>query len=255
MKYLALTLLVFNSLLSFANYSAYEIAEEADRRYSGYQDSTANMEMILIDKNGETDSRKLLVKNIENTHLNTEKTLMIFKSPLDVKGTALLTWSEDGLADKQWVYLPAIKRVKAISSSNKSGAFMGSEFTYEDLSPLDIDKYSYKYIGHEKINSEDCFVYERQPKEIDSGYSKHKLWVDKSEYRIQKIQYYDRKGDHVKTLSFKNYNFHSAKFWRPSSMHMINLQTGKATTLEFNNYEFSSGLTDFDFSRTILKSN
>lgn len=233
---------------------AYDIALEADRRYSGFGDSQANLTMTLISKKGQKDIRELKVMNFEDEATAGEKTLMVFRKPTDIEGTALLTWSTPGKDDEQWLYLPAIKRVKAISSRNKSGAFMGSEFTYEDLTPQDVEKYDYSYIGEETVNGVPCFAYDRTPKESNSGYTKQTFWVDQEEYRTQKIHFFDHKSRHTKVLTFAGYQQYEGRFWRPASMYMENLETGRATTLELSGYEFSIGLSADDFSQMVLKS-
>ncbi len=98
--------------------------------------------------------------------------------------------------------LPALKRVKRISSRNKSGPFMGSEFAFEDLGSQEVAKYTYKWLHDEEYNSLDCFVLERRPAYEHSGYTRQEVWVDKAEYRIQKVKYYDRKNSLLKTQTF-----------------------------------------------------
>jgi len=135
-----------------------------------------------------------------------DKSMSIFDRPRDVKGTAMLTYSHALEPDNQWLYLPALKRVKRISSSNKSGPFMGSEVAYEDLSSQEVEKYSYKYLGDEVFDGHDCFIVERIPAYKYSGYKLQEVWYDKAEYRPLKIVYYDRKGALLKTQRFTQYN-------------------------------------------------
>ncbi|HSJ48359.1 MAG TPA: outer membrane lipoprotein-sorting protein, partial [Gammaproteobacteria bacterium] len=105
------------------------IAREADRRDQGWGDSSASMAMILRNSQGDESHRQVRVRNLE-VEGDGDKTLTIFDEPLDVKGTALLTYSHKTGPDDQWLYLPSLARVKRISSRNKSGPFMGSEFAY-----------------------------------------------------------------------------------------------------------------------------
>ncbi|RBW48911.1 outer membrane lipoprotein-sorting protein [Marinobacter sp. F3R11] len=232
----------------------YDIAVEADRRHSGYGDSEAEVVMTLINKTGDEDRRTLTVKELEGgTATDNDKSLMSFNHPRDIAGTALLTWSVPGEDDLQWLYLPAIKRVKAISSSNRSGAFMGSEFTFEDLSPQDVDDYEYEYLGEKELNGELCFVYERRPKDRDSGYTKEVLWVDQSEYRTRQVHFYDHKNEHTKTLTLIGYELYNDEFWRPSELFMENHETGRKTRMAFSNYQFGQGLRDSDFNRSQLR--
>jgi len=229
-----------------------EIATEADKRESGFIDSTAEMKMELKNKQGQTSIRKVRVKTLE-VEGDGDKGLSIFDTPADIKGTASLTYSHSLKPDEQWLYLPALKRVKRISSKNKSGPFMGSEFAYEDISSQEIEKYTYKYIKDETINGIDCFVVERYPAYKHSGYTRQVAWVNKEEYRPEKIDFYDRKNTLLKTLNYTDYQQYLNKFWRADTMHMVNHQTGKSTTLSWNNYQFKTGLTEKDFNRNSLK--
>lgn len=229
-----------------------EIAKEADKRDTGFIDSTAKMLMELKNKQGQTNTRKVRVKTLEVTG-DGDKGLSIFDTPADIKGTASLTFSHALKPDEQWLYLPALKRVKRISSKNKSGPFMGSEFAYEDISSQEVEKYTYKYIKDEVLNGIDCFLVERYPEYKHSGYTRQVAWVNKQEYRAEKIDFYDRKNVLLKTLTYSGYQQYLGKFWRADIMHMVNHQTGKSTTLNWENYQFKTGLTDDDFNRNSLK--
>ena len=128
------------------------IAQEADRRDSGFGNYTNDVEMILKNKQGQESTRKIRSKTLEVAD-DGDKSLTIFDEPRDVQGTALLSFTHKEGPDDQWLYLPALKRVKRISSDNKSGPFMGSEFAYEDITSQEVDKYTYKYISDEKLIS------------------------------------------------------------------------------------------------------
>lgn len=231
----------------------FEIAEEGDRRGQGFVDSTNTMKMVLKDKAGNSSERDMRVKTLEGPDDDGDKTLIIFDTPRDQKGTALLTFTHAQGDDDQWLYLPALKRVKKISSSNKSGPFMGSEFSFEDMSGPEVDKYDYKWIRDETYNGQDVFVIESYPKDENSGYTKIVSWIDKENYRTLKSDYYDRKKSHLKTLTAKDFKLYKKKFWRPGSLVMVNLQNGKSTILVNEEIVFNTGLKDSDFNKNSLK--
>jgi len=228
------------------------IAVESEKRDTGFGDFTAELTMILKNRHGETSERYIRSKTLEVIG-DGDKTLSIFDKPRDVKGTAFLSFSHKEGPDDQWLYLPALKRVKKISSNNKSGPFMGSEFAFEDLSSQEVEKYTYKYVGDDVIDGMNCFMLERDPVDKKSGYSVQIVWIDKDEYRPLKIDYYDRKSSLLKTLTFSNYKQYLDKYWRASEMNMVNHQTGKSTRLEWKDYKFATGLTDRDFDKNSLK--
>jgi outer membrane lipoprotein-sorting protein len=229
------------------------IATEADRRNDGFGDTSSTMQMILRNRHGEESKREIRSKVLE-TKGDGDKSMIVFDQPKDVAGTALLTYTHKGVDDDRWLYLPAVKRVKRIASSNKSGPFMGSEFAYEDLGSQEPEKYTYKYLRDEAFDGKDCFVFERYPKDKDSGYTRMVVWMDKAEYRPLKLEYYDRKQSLLKTLTLTDFQQYLGKFWRPGKLDMVNHQTGKSTTLVFKNYKFKNGFKERDFDQNALQS-
>ena len=228
------------------------IIQEADRRDTGFQDSKANAEMILRNRHGDQNVRDMEVSILE-VNGDGDKSLIVFDRPRDIKNTALLTFSHAIEPDDQWIFLPAIKRVKRIASKNKSGPFVGSEFAYEDMSSQEVAKYTYKWLHDEACGDLECFVVEAYPAYEHSGYTRLVMWIDKEEYRPQKIVYYDRKNDLLKTQTLKDYRRYVDQYWRAHDILMENHQTGKSTTLKWSDYVFRAGLRDGDFTRNALK--
>lgn len=230
-----------------------KIATNASARGDGFGNFTARQAMVLRNKQGQESRRQLRVKVLEVAG-DGDKSLMVFDEPRDVKGTALLTHAHKQEADDQWLYLPALKRVKRISSSNKSGSFMGSEFSYEDLSPPEVEKFTYRYLRDEPCGDLTCTVCERFPVDKKaSGYSRQVIWQDKDELRTWKVEYFDRKDAHLKTLSIGKYKQYLDKYWRAGEMNMVNHLTGKSTDLTWADYQFRTKLKERDFSKTGLK--
>ncbi|MGB1800286.1 MAG: outer membrane lipoprotein-sorting protein [Gammaproteobacteria bacterium] len=228
------------------------IAEEADKRDTGWVDQTANMNMILKNKQGDEHTRVMRITTLE-VQGDGDKSLLSFDNPKDIKGTAFLSHTHSLTPDDQWLYLPALKRIKRISSSNKSGPFVGSEYAYEDLSSQEVEKYTYKWLRDETIDGKDSFVIERYPQYKHSGYTRQIIWLDKEMYQPNKLEFYDRKNALLKTLLFQEYQQYLNQYWRPGVMEMTNHQTGKSTTLTWTDYQFKNGLTDRDFDKNTLK--
>lgn len=230
----------------------FAIAIEDDKRDNGFQDFTASMVMILKNRQGEESSRKIRNKTLEVKN-DGDKSLSIFDWPRDVKGTALLNFTHKTGNDDQWLYLPALKRVKRISSANKSGSFMGSEFSYEDITSQEVEKYTYKWIRDEEYRDEKCFVFERYPVYKNSGYTRQVVWLDHKDYKILQIKFYDRKGALLKILNQSDFKQYLGKYWYPGTMYMENHQTGKSTLVTWKNYKFRNGLGSKDFNKSSLK--
>ncbi|WP_321393397.1 outer membrane lipoprotein-sorting protein [Emcibacter sp.] len=230
------------------------IAEEMDRRDLGFGDSVSELEMILTNRQGKTATRYLKIKALEvqDRELG-DKSLVIFDRPPDVKGTVLLTHSKILEPDDQWIYFPALGqkgRIKRIDSRSKSGPFMGSEFSYEDMSSREVGKYNYKWLRDEACGQMTCHVVESYPLYEGSGYTKIISWIDTGEYRVHKIEFFNRGGAHFKTLILSNYQKYLDKFWRAHDLYMVNNLTGKNTRLLMSRFEFRQGLEDRDFTRS-----
>ncbi len=227
------------------------IAEEADRRDLGFGDFTVEGRMILSDSQGQSSARAFrnMVKERTDPGLG-DMSVIVFDEPRDVRGTGLLTHANiEPEDDDQWLYLPAVKRVKRISSSNRTGKFVSSEFSYEDLGGQEVADYDYKWLRDEPCpnNGGTCFVSERTPRNAKSGYSRTVVWIDQAEYRIDQIEFYNRRGEFEKVMSFEGYQQYLGKFWRPDVIRMVNKQTGKSTELAWSNYVFGAGLEERDF--------
>ncbi len=228
------------------------IAKLAEASDQGFGDFKSSITMTLKDRHGNTSVREMRNATLEGVD-DGDKTLIIFDTPRDVKGSAVLTWTHKEKSDDQWLYLPALKRVKRIASRNKSGPFMGSEFAYEDLASQEIEKYSYRFLREEKLNGADCYVIERDPVDKYSGYSTLETWIHKDRLTAEKVVFYDRKKSLLKTLTMEGYHQYKEKHWRADVFKMINHQKGKETTLEWKGYRFKNGLKDRDFQQTALK--
>jgi len=249
---LLLGLIAFDTHAETPEEKGRAIAIESYRRDQGYGDFGVDLEMILKNRHGDESQRKIRVTTLEGTS-DGVKSHTIFNEPADVKGTGLLTFSHKVDDDDQWLYLPALKRVKRITSSNKSGSFMGSEFAFEDIGSQEVEKYTYRFLREETLEGQPCFVMQRNPVSKYSGYTRQVVWTDKTEYRPHKIDYYDRKGSLLKTLTWKDYKRYLNKVWRADEMLMLNHQNGKSTLLRWTNYKFGNGLKDADFNQERLK--
>ena len=237
---------------SAADTTGLQIARDSRAREEGFGNFTARQAMVLRNKHGQESRRQLRVKVLEVPG-DGDKSLFVFDEPRDVQGTALLVHAKREGADDQWLYLPALNRVKRISSSNRSGSFMGSEFAYEDMTAPEVEKFTYRYLREEACGELTCTVSERFPVDRKSGYSRQVVWRDKEELRVRKVEYYDRKDAHLKTLTLGNYEQYLDRYWRAGEMTMENHLTGKSTVLTWTDFQFRTDLDDRDFSRTGLR--
>jgi len=228
------------------------LAQEADTRDSGWRDQRARLEMTLRNRHGDESRRALEVSTLEIAG-DGDRSLTVFKSPRDIAGTAFLSYTHALEPDDQWLFLPALKRVKRIASANKSGPFVGSEFAYEDLSSSELPKYEYRWLRDETLDGRLAFVIEERPVYPHSGYTRRVVWLDQQMYQPLQVEFYDRRNSLLKTLTASGYTLHLERYWRPATMLMVNHQTGKRTTLNWLDYRFGNGLTGRDFDQNTLK--
>ncbi len=225
-----------------------EIAQASDSANNGYVGEYSEMEMVLINAHGDRTTRKFVTDTAETAD-DGDRSVSMFLWPADVKGTKILTWTHKTDDDDQWLYLPSLKRVKRISSKNKSGSFMGSEFAYEDLGSQEVEKYSYRYLGDEQIEGYDCYRLERIPVSSKSGYSKQIVWMAKDILNPVRIEYYDRKEELLKVAEFRDYRKVDG-FNRAHEIETKNVQTLKSSVITWSartlgkTYDDSSFLSD-----------
>lgn len=236
----------------------FAIAERNDVSDAGFGTSTVELTMTLADPSGRTTTRDLRIDTREKEGTgNGDRSVTVFYSPRDVEGTALLTHSKVIESDDQWLYLPALRRTKRISSSNKSGPFVGSEFAFEDIAGAELGKYEYTYletvtetVGDQEMELDkvECIpAYER------SGYDKIHCYFDTEVFQARKFDFFDRGGQKLKTLILDDYRQYDESFWRPHTQTMTNHITGKETLLEFGDYEFGVDLDERDFEPEALE--
>ncbi|NMM42714.1 outer membrane lipoprotein-sorting protein [Pseudoalteromonas arctica] len=197
----------------------------------------------------------MLQKDIEQD----EVMVLAIKAPADVRDISFLMRSYDeGTAqeDEQWMYLPAFRKVRRISATDKRGAFMGSEYSYYDLDKLRITDFDSKIVKSESVNGVETHVIERTPKSQDvinkSGYYKLITWVDKDRKLILKQQYFDTKGILFKQLDVDKVDKIQG-FWTITASTMTNFIENKKSTLLFHETLYNQGIADATFRKSKLK--
>lgn len=231
--------------------SSVDIAKKSYEVISGYGSSVSKTTMVLKNAEGIENIRKLEIKKLETN--DGDRSLIVFLYPLDIKNTKLLSFEQIGGDDKQWLYLPALKRVKRISSSNKSGSFMASEFSYEDIASQNYKNYVYD--GEARIINKDgqeYFQITRVPKDKNSGYSRQIVYIDTKSYLARFGAYYDKQNRLLKEVAFLEYK-KLDDLYRIQKIDMHNVQTGKSSLLILDEDKIEAGLKPYDFSKRALK--
>jgi hypothetical protein len=204
--------IALSSAMAFASQSAYDIMKKADERDDG-SSLSGTIKMVLIDKHGNKRIRvmKSYQKDIDE---NTEHKSIFFLSPSDVKNTAFLNYDYKNVNNKeddQWMYLPALKKTKRIPTSDKDSSFMGSDFTYSDMTAKELNDYDYKLIKSSAIKRKagkvPVWIIESTPKNKkvmkETGYSKSIYYVRKDNYVVSRAKLYMTKGKKVKYMDIR----------------------------------------------------
>ncbi len=227
------------------------IAKSYKKANTGFKDFQASVEMIINSRGSQKKQMYFQLKVLETN--GGDKSLFKFNRPKSVKGTAFLSFTQRIGEDEQWIFLPSLKRVKRISSPNKSASFMGSGLSYEDLNSFELEKFSYKFLRNEVFSNENFKVVRQVPQYENSGYKYIDVWYNTSKNIIGKMVFYDRKESLLKTLTYSNRRLFQNKFWKARMVSVENHQTGETTVLNFTNFRFNTGLTNKNFNKNSLR--
>jgi hypothetical protein len=222
-----------------------QIMQKVDTRIIP-KDMMAMMKMDLIDKKGNVRSRAM-----KTYRMSDDKQIMWFLEPADVKGSSFLRLSHEDRDDDMWLYLPAFGKVRRIASHAKSGNFMGSDFTYEDLGDRKLKDYTYKLLKEETIGDKACWVIESIPKQdVTTDYAKIVSWIWKDDYLAVKEEFYDKKGNlkKVKSIDIQRVD----KYWVPSKVTMEDLKSEHKTELLFDQISVDTGLKNEIFDTSYM---
>lgn len=254
-KVQVVTMAIFLAMATFVSaqeeISGLKIIENVYNRPTG-KDMQSDLTMTLTDSRGNQRVRE--IKQFLKDFDKMEKKIMFFISPADVRNTSFMNWSydEQGKDDDQWIYLPALKRVKRISSDSKSDYFMGSDFTYDDLGARHPTDDTHKRLREEMIDGENCHVVESIPKEEEYMYSRTITWISQDKWIGLKKEFYDEDGELLKILSVKKYEKISG-YYIILHTEMHNVQKDHTTKMELKNVTIDSSIPDNKFSERMMK--
>ena len=242
-------------ILLFFGFSIFAIGLFADAKGDGIAKKTFDLpkpndtyqviKMILIDSNNNRKERKLTMYS-KKTYKGTNS-FIEFHEPADVKGSRFLTIGYDEGDDDQRLYLPALGKVRKISSSSKGGSFMGSGLNYYDMEVRSYSDSTYKHIGEDTYNRNECFMLESYPKDPDSPYSKTVSLVDKQTFVSRKIDCYDKNNRLEKIINMVEIKQIKGYFINLKITVDNKLQNSK-TLLVFQNMQINTGLRDDIFT-------
>jgi len=228
-----------------------EVMEKVDARDDG-KTMVSTSKMVLTNRQGRQRERQ--TKMIRKDYGQDEKSLFVFLQPADVAGTAFLNWSYDDASkdDDKWLYMPALRKVRRIASSNTGDYFMGTDFTYDDMGQREPEEDNHKLVREEKLDGLDCWVVESTPIEDDYQYAKVIKWVNKEYLLAVKAEFYDKKGRYLKTMTSSDIQKIDG-IWTAFSRFMDNKQEKHTTLLKIQAVHYNKTVSDRLFKVASLK--
>ncbi len=242
MKFNIFIFIIISSFLHSNTLTGYDLAKFMDQKKQPLSSKT-EISMKLINLKKDRIKRKEMVSITKD---DGNKMLLFFKTPKRDKGVGFLK-IEDSNNDKLSLFIPKLKKIRRISSSNQSDSFMGSDLSFEDMLSRDLDDYMYNIISE----SDSMYVLESISKDIESEYSKHVSWITKEDLLIKKEESYDKKNMLLKSKSFKQVKM--KEYHIISEIDVTNIQKNHRTVLNINTLEVDGNIGDDTFKEINLK--
>jgi outer membrane lipoprotein-sorting protein len=236
--------------LAQAELSAAQVVERMLKQDAfGWDDAETTVRMVLMDGKGE--KRERVMESLRRKKNGQLSSVVRFRSPQDVAGTAFLMLERDKGESEQHIYLPGLKRTRRIVGREREGSFMGSDFSYADFERRDTRESTHKRLPDEDLGGVKTYVIESTPTK-DSTYSKIETWVRQDNFLPLRIRFYDKSGKLLKTFYTKRIRTMEG---RPVIVEaqMINKQTGHSTELLLDNLRPQKDIPDTAFTPTALE--
>jgi hypothetical protein len=260
---LVFILLVSGSLAGQEKSSAADAAElvEHSQRAFHYQgeDMRARVRMELVARDGGTRTRVMTMLRLNEEDKGNQKYFIYFHEPGDVRGMTFMVWKYPEKNDDRWIFIPAVDLIRRISADDKRSSFVGSDFTYEDISGRDTSSDTHSLVREEKFNGRESYVVQSVPREA-ADYTKRLIWIDKENYLPLKEEYFDAQGelfrvftaDRIEGIETEE-NGKKVSLPTVTVRTMENVKTGHRTEVTYGSVTYGLGLDDGDFSERRMR--
>lgn len=243
-------------LASLAPAAAQEKPEEVARRsleafYYAGDDMRARVSMTLINPQGKRREREMTMLRKDLGPGGDQRYLVFFHSPADVRGMTFMVWKQPARQDDRWIFLPAIKLVRRIAADDARSSFVGSDFTYEDVSGREVGDERHQLLRTEELGGRPCFVLESRPTG-SADYARRVSWIDQERWLPLKEEYFDARDEKVREFAADEVQ-QVGGHWAVTRRTMRNLQTGHRTEVIFSDLAFDVGLGEDLFTERYLR--
>ncbi|MDR0402894.1 MAG: outer membrane lipoprotein-sorting protein [Treponema sp.] len=248
-------ILVFSALLVTVFGAAAQDAASiirASRDRIGADTTSNRSRMIITAKNGSTTERR--IDQYSKDGPNGSRMVVVFQSPANVANTRFLTMENRSGANDQWIFLPSLGKVRRIAASEGSGSFVGTDFSYDDISSADrnADLDTHTLLREENLNGKACYVIESKPKDRSYQYSKMVQWIGKNDQVNYRIDLFDKRGVHVKTLETLELKDIQGRL-SPVRTRMTTLASGTNTTINVEILKYDDPIPEQVFTTSFLE--
>jgi len=235
-----------------ADLSADEIVKRSlEAFYSAGADMRAKVRMQLINPQGNIRSREMTMLRLNLGKSGDQRYYIYFHAPADVKGTSFMVWKYPAKDSDRWIYVPALKLVKRIAADDKRSSFVGSDFTYEDISGRNVEDETHGVVRQEDLNGRPIYVVESKPK-APVDYSRRVSWIDRERWLPLKEEYFDARNEPLRTFTADKVE-QTGKYWTVTARGMKNLQSGHRTEVVFQEVRYDVGLRPDIFTERYLR--
>jgi len=253
-------IMVLTTALLFA-FSGVAVADDAAEimnkahlaSYYAADDGKAKVHMEIINPDGATRVREFTILRKDVKDGGDQWFYVYFDKPNDVREMTFLVNKHPDAADDRWLFIPSIRMVKRIAASDARAAFVGSDYTYEDISGRHPSNDNAEMVGEEELNGRKTWVVKNTPKEELDDYTWRKTWVDQETSLVLKESYYDEEGTEVRRFTTDEYKQIDG-FWVGIAGTMENIELDHKTTVRFSDVQLNVGVPDKVFTERSLKS-
>jgi hypothetical protein len=240
--------------------SAEQIVERSHQAYYyAGDDMKARVTMELIGAGGDTRSRIMTMLRRNDAARRNQKYFVYFHEPGDVRGMTFMVWKNVERNDDRWIFVPAVDLIRRIAADDSRSSFVGSDFTYEDVSGREVAADSHTISREEELEGRPCFVVESTPLD-PAEYTRRVSWIDTTSFLPLKEEYYDVQGELYRVFTAAGIEEIAigegpGATSYPTAMHrtMTNVKTGHRTDVTFNEITYNIGLSDEDFSERSMR--
>ncbi len=227
------------------------IQQQIASHYQAGKDFQAKVTMRLVNAQGSLRERTLNLWRVNTGTAGDQRYLITFEAPADVRGMGFLVWKSASREDDRWLYFPALKAVKRVAADDKRSSFVGSDFTYEDISGRDVGEEEHVLVRQENVGDRPAHVVESKPRSAAS-YARRLSWIDTERWVPLKEEYYDAEGKLQRSFhadSVASVGGH----WTVTARSMVDERTGHRTEVVFNSMRYDDGLAEGLFAERSLR--